>query len=189
MHINKDREKRLSKFLSLVLRHQPDSIGIELDGNGWTDVTKLITQMNKHRKTINREVLTFVVENNAKQRFAFNEDKSLIRANQGHSVNIDLNYQVKPSDQVPEILYHGTAEHFAKKIMQTGSIQKMNRHHVHLSGDVETAKIVGKRHGRLVVFAIDTKAMLDEGYTFYQADNGVWLTDKIDTKFINKIDI
>ncbi len=192
MHLNKDRATRLSRFLSMVLRHKPETIDLTLDKNGWANVRELITQMNKHGKTINKEILEFIVANNDKQRFCFNDDKTLIRANQGHSLDIDLGYQVKSTDEVPTALYHGTAESFAKKILACGSIEKMQRHHVHLSADITTANKVGQRHGKLgngklVIFAIDTHAMIADGYQFYQSDNDVWLTDSVPVKYISKI--
>lgn len=187
MTLNKDREKRLSRFLSMVLRHKPHTIELTLDKNGWAKVNELITQMNKHGKTINKEILEFIVANNDKQRFAFNEDKTLIRANQGHSLDVDLDYQPIASDKVPTTLYHGTASHFVEPIYQSGAIEKKKRHHVHLSGDIATASKVGQRHGELVIFAIDTHAMIADGHQFFQADNGVWLTDSVPVKYMTQL--
>lgn len=186
--MNEQQQTKLSRFLSLVLRHKPQAIGLSLDDNGWANVDDLLGKLNQYGKTINFETLNLLVENNSKQRFVFNSDKSMIRANQGHSIDIDLGYVAKPAEQVPVTLYHGTASRFVKSIFAAGAIEKMQRHHVHLSGDIETARAVGQRHGKWVVFAVDTQAMLDAGHQFYQADNGVWLTDSIPVSFIHKLD-
>lgn len=175
---------KLSKFLSLVLRHNPQTIGMTLDDNGWVSVDELICQMGKHGKAIDFATLEDVVNNNNKQRFAFNEDKSKIRANQGHSLTVDLGYQSKLPAQVPSTLYHGTATRFVDNIYAVGAISKMQRQHVHLSANLDTASAVGKRHGKLAIFTIDTQAMMANGHKFYQADNGVWLTDSVPVQFI-----
>ena len=181
MHTNKNIIN-LSKFLSLVLRHQPQTIGIELDENGWTDVQKLIQKMNDYGKTINLKTLKEVVENNDKKRFAFDESGTKIRANQGHSVKIDLGYTAQ---EPPKILYHGTATRFLSSIYQTG-LQKRQRHHVHLSRDLETATKVGKRHGKLVILEVAAKAMHQAGHPFFISENGVWLTDRVPVQYLKQ---
>ncbi|HYV95424.1 MAG TPA: RNA 2'-phosphotransferase [Chitinophagales bacterium] len=175
---------RISKFLSLVLRHQPEEIGISLDENGWTDVKTLIEKCNGSGVHFDFEILKFVVDTNSKKRFSFNESYSRIRASQGHSVDVDLNLAPKIP---PEILYHGTGEKSTDAILSHG-LQKMNRHHVHLSADKETALKVGQRHGKPVIFEVAASAMHNEGIIFYQSDNGVWLTDSIDVRFLKVLE-
>ncbi|QJD98072.1 RNA 2'-phosphotransferase [Mucilaginibacter robiniae] len=171
---------RISKFLSLVLRHQPDVIGIELDENGWTDVSTLLQHMNNHGMKISPAILEHVVATNNKKRFAFNETHMQIRASQGHTVNIDLGYTPM---QPPNVLYHGTATHHVASIMQDG-LEKRSRQHVHLSTDRDTAIKVGQRHGQPEVLIIDAQSMYKDGYTFYISDNGVWLTDYVPRQYI-----
>lgn len=172
--MNKNDIKR-SKFLSMVLRHKPEVIGLMLDQNGWVDVRKLLVACAKHRVIISPEDLERIVETNDKKRFAFNEDRSKIRASQGHSVAVDLLLDpVEP----PEFLYHGTAVHFLSSIQNRGLV-KGRRQHVHLSHDLATAVQVGRRHGEPVVLKILAKEMLDNGYLFYVSANGVWLTDHV----------
>ncbi len=175
---------RESKFLSLVLRHRPDKIGIELDDNGWTSTEILIQKMNNQGFRIDQEKLEAVVQDNDKQRFALNEDKTLIRASQGHSLKVDLDYQPLTP---PEFLYHGTADRFLNSILKTG-LEKRNRHHVHLSADIETATQVGTRHGRVIVLKILSENMHKLGYKFYKSENGVWLTDSVPDEFIEIMD-
>jgi len=148
--MDKKREKEISKKLSYVLRHRPDSIGIQLDKKGWTEIDLLL-----HKIDITKEELHYVVRNNAKQRFSFSADEKLIRANQGHSVKIALGLEPKTP---PSILYHGTSEKNYQTILREG-LSKMNRNHVHLSSEVQTAKEVGARHGKPLIFAIDTAQM------------------------------
>ena len=169
-----------SKFLSLVLRHQPQLIGIELDNQGWVDVATLLTRCQQHGKDIDLEVLKQVVADNDKQRFAFNEDCTKIRANQGHSVAIDL--QLAPT-QPPTYLYHGTATRFLHSIRQQG-LQKRSRQHVHLSALHQTAISVGSRHGVPHVLTVRAEAMYQAGYQFFISDNGVWLTDAVPVEYI-----
>ena len=173
--------KNISKFLSLVLRHKPQTLDLVLDENGWADVNTLLERMDRESKTITFEELEYVVDNNDKKRFAFNEDKTRIRASQGHSINIDLEYKaVKP----PEFLYHGTPVKFIKPIQEKGLL-KMKRHHVHLSKDVETATKVGARRGKPVILTINAIDMYHDGYEFFVSDNGVWLTNKVPAKYID----
>ena len=171
---------RRSKLLSLVLRHDPAHIGILLDEQGWTDVATLLAQLASHKQPLGFEQLVYIVETNAKQRFRFNEDRSQIRASQGHSVQVALGYtSVTP----PEVLYHGTAVQHQAAILRDGLL-KMSRHQVHLSADVATARTVGSRHGRLVMFAVAAGAMHRAGHPFYQADNGVWLADEVPPTYL-----
>ncbi|WP_129020800.1 RNA 2'-phosphotransferase [Edaphocola flava] len=171
---------RLSKYLSLVLRHQPESLGIVLDENGWTEVSVLLQKMQLSNPELNRTLLEHIVEINAKQRFAFNETKDKIRANQGHSVSVQLNYSPQ---QPPEVLYHGTAQHYLDSIQHQGLV-KGARHHVHLSKDIETARQVGQRHGKPSILSIDTKQMQQDGHLFYCAENGVWLTEQVPVQYL-----
>lgn len=160
---------RASKFLSLVLRHEPAQIGIVLDEQGWTDVAVLLTQLWTHGQPLSLEQLAHIVETSPKQRFKFNEDRTQIRASQGHSVAVELGYAAATP---PETLYHGTAAQHQAVIQREG-LRKMARHHVHLSTDVATARTVGSRHGQPVVFAVAAGEMHRAGALFYQADNGV----------------
>lgn len=170
----------LSKFLSLVLRHRPGLVGITLDSAGWVAVDELLAAINAHRRTVTREQLEFVAANCEKQRFAFNEDRTRIRASQGHSVEVELGYS--PATP-PDLLYHGTVDRFLSSIRGAGLV-KGKRHHVHLSRDIETAMKVGDRRGRAVILTIDAKTMAGDGLTFFVSDNGVWLTDRVPPRYI-----
>ena len=178
--IDEKQHTKLSKFLSLVLRHKPDIIDLELSQHGWADVNELIEKMNACEKRIDRETLNSIVENNNKKRFSFNEDRTKIRASQGHSIDVDLDYCPK---MPPDVLYHGTATKYTNDIFSKG-LEKGSRHHVHLSHDTETAVKVGQRHGKPVVLTIMAKDMHCDGYHFYQSDNGVWLTEKVPVQYI-----
>jgi putative RNA 2'-phosphotransferase len=171
---------RISKYLSLVLRHAPEAAGITLDDNGWTDVGTLLKQLTHNGYHVSPEALDHVVTTNSKQRFIYSEDRMRIRANQGHSVDVDLAYTVS---EPPPVLYHGTAEAFLSSILATG-LDKRSRHHVHLSADDKTARSVGQRHGKPVVLVVDAARMQAEGYTFFCSANGVWLTDHVPVVYI-----
>lgn len=163
---------QLSKFLSYVLRHRPDSIGITLDSNGWADVDELIA---KSKEPISLDAIIKVVENNDKQRFILDLDKRRIRANQGHSVKVDL--ELKP--KIPPVtLYHGTVEKFLTTILKEG-LKPMSRQHVHLSADISTANKVGERRGKAIILKVDTRQLVKNGHEFYLSENGVWLTESI----------
>lgn len=178
--MNENDIKHKSKFLSLVLRHNPGLINLELDNNGWADVEDLIEKAKTKKILFTSEILDIVVETNNKQRFTFNEDKSKIRANQGHSINIDINLEpIKP----PSVLYHGTSINNVDSIHNIG-IDKRTRQHVHLSHEKETARNVGSRHGKPYILIIDARQMFAEGIKFYQSKNGVWLTEFVDPKYI-----
>lgn len=182
--LNAKQNKTISKFLSLLLRHKPELLDLDMDAQGWVSTQELIQKCQKEnpRLNLNMENLTIVVDSNNKKRFAFNADKSKIRANQGHSISIDLGYQ--PSTP-PEILYHGTATRFLESILAKG-LEKRNRHHVHLSKDIDTALQVGQRHGKPVILEVSALRMQEEGHTFYISDNGVWLTDHVPSNFITE---
>lgn len=174
---------KLSIFLSLVLRHKPDAAGIFLDEHGWANVEDLINGIKNTGRNINMPILEDIVETDSKQRYSFNEDKTLIRANQGHSVPVDVNLEkMKP----PKFLYHGTADQFLNSIMEEG-LKPMNRLYVHLSTDIETAIRVGKRHGNPVVLKIHSNQMYEEGCIFYLSKNGVWLTRDVQIKYLEQI--
>lgn len=171
--------KKLSKFLSLVLRHQPQTINLQLDPYGWVGVEELLQKIQTKFPGTTLPILEYLVANNDKQRFAFNEDASKIRANQGHSVKLQLDLApVVP----PNELYHGTAQRYLKSIQQTG-IQKRSRHHVHLSARQATAKTVGARHGIPVILVVDAQSMHAQGHQFYETANGVWLTEVVAPEF------
>jgi putative RNA 2'-phosphotransferase len=178
---SKDRLVKTSKFLSLVLRHQPEKIGLKLDEAGWTPVDELLSRCRDHGVIITRDELREVVANNDKKRFSFNDDGLLIRANQGHSVEVDLGYEPALP---PGILYHGTAERFLASIREQGLI-KGRRHHVHLSADLETAEKVGRRHGKPVVIRVAAGRMHQDGIVFYLSANGVWLTEHIPVPYLS----
>lgn len=176
-------EKQLltvSKFLSLVLRHKPETIGIQLDENGWADVEVLIEKAGIYGMFFDRELLKEVVTTNSKKRFAFNSSMNKIRASQGHSITVDLGYS---HQKPPEILYHGTGEQSIPSILSTG-LEKRSRQHVHLSTDMGTAMKVGQRHGRPFIFKVLAGQMYTDDFVFYLSDNGIWLTDHVPTKYL-----
>jgi len=175
--MNNKNIKQTSKFLSLLLRHKPETIGLKLDKNGWAEIDELIEKSKNI--TLTRALIESVVEQDDKQRFIIEGNR--IRANQGHSIAIDLALNaVTP----PEVLYHGTATRFLDSIMQTG-LSKQKRQHVHLSKETETATRVGMRHGKVVILEVDSKRMHEEGYLFYLSENGVWLTDVVPKAFLS----
>lgn len=172
---------KISKFLSLVLRHDPGKIGLTLDSNGWVKVQELLDRMRQHGKPIDRETLEHVVATNDKKRFSFSEDGSQIRANQGHSIEVDL---ALPPQTPPDLLFHGTATRFLDSIREKGLLPG-SRQHVHLSLDEVTAIKVGQRHGKPAVLVVRASEMQHQGFTFFCSDNGVWLTDHVAPRFIN----
>ncbi len=179
--MNEKETKKISKFLSLVLRHKPEKIGITLDAQGWTSIEGIIEASNLK---LDLEKIVEVVKLNNKQRFSISEDGERIRANQGHSVDVDLELNACAP---PEKLFHGTAIRFIDSILKTGLASK-NRNHVHLSADVETAAAVGRRHGKLVMLEINAALMNDEGHAFFLSENGVWLCKHVPPSFINQIE-
>jgi len=172
--------KRTSKFLSLVLRHQPEKIGIHLDEAGWVDVDVLLKAMARHGKQLSRETLDHVVRTNDKRRFSLSEDGRRIRANQGHSIEVELGYA--PAEP-PEILLHGTPTRFLDAIRREG-LKRMKRHHVHLHVDEATATAVGTRRGKPVLLRVRARDMAGQGHEFFVTPNNVWLTDRVPPEFI-----
>lgn len=172
--------KSLSKFLSLVLRHKPETISLTLDQNGWARVDEILEKLNLSNRKVTLDELKYVVEHNDKKRFTFNDDQTKIRANQGHSISVDVELQ---ENQPPEFLYHGTVDRFISVIKKEG-LKKMDRQHVHLSEDLKTAQNVGSRRGKPVVLSILSKKMHEAGFQFYLSKNGVWLTDYVEPQFI-----
>ena len=162
-----------SKFLSYVLRHEPAAVGIALDSGGWVAVDVLLDACAQHGRRLSRDELDEVVATSPKQRFALSEDGQRIRANQGHSTAVDLGYE--PAEP-PDVLFHGTVARLLPSIRDKG-LQRMERHHVHLSPDEVTARAVGGRRGKPVILRIDARAMRDAGHVFFVTPNGVWLTD------------
>ncbi|MBR4201014.1 MAG: RNA 2'-phosphotransferase [Oscillospiraceae bacterium] len=178
--MNKKSMTQTSKFLSLVLRHQPEAAGITLDSHGWADVPALLGGMTAAGCPVDTALLEEIVRTDEKQRYSFNAEHTKIRANQGHSVKVDLNLRpVAP----PEFLWHGTASRFLDSILREG-LKPMSRQYVHLSPDTGTAEKVGSRHGRPVILQIAAQQMAQDGYLFYQAENGVWLTDTVPPQYI-----
>lgn len=171
---------KTSKFLSYVLRHNPQSIGLQLDEAGWADVDDLIACAAQSGRRLTREMVIEAVVTNDKQRFGLRENGRFIRANQGHSIEVDLGFEpITPPNQ----LYHGTAERFVSIILREG-LRPMQRQHVHLSGDVETAVKVGRRHGKPVILQVAAAQMAAAGYSFYRSENGVWLTNSVPAKYL-----
>ena len=171
----------LGKFISKILRHQPGLIGISLDEHGWAEVQDLIAGVRAAgHPDFDMAVLEEIVETNNKKRYSFSDDKQLIRANQGHSIPVDVEL---PVTSPPATLWHGTADRFVPSIMEQG-IRSMNRLYVHLSPDMETALKVGRRHGKPVILRIDSKQMEADGAVFYLSVNGVWLTKEVPAKYI-----
>jgi putative RNA 2'-phosphotransferase len=177
------RVVRLSKFLSLVLRHEPHAIGITLDREGWVGVDELLAKAAAKGTAMTRAELDHVVTTNEKKRFTFSSDGARIRAAQGHSVSVELGLTPKVP---PALLFHGTAEKSLAAIMAEG-LQPRARRHVHLSGDEATAVAVGKRHGKPVVLSVAAGTMHGDGTQFWQADNGVWLTDAVPPRYLTRV--
>ena len=175
--------KKTSIFISLILRHKPETIGISLDEHGWADVDELIKGINKTDDYhIDMGILEEIVRTDNKQRYSFNEDKTKIRANQGHSVNVDV--ELKEAEP-PEQLFHGTGEKYVASIKKEGLIPK-SRLYVHLSKDKETAEKVGARHGKPHIFFVHSGKMFRAGYKFYLSENGVWLTKSVPPEFLGE---
>jgi putative RNA 2'-phosphotransferase len=173
--------RNLSKYLSLILRHKPETIGITLDEHGWARVDELIAGIAQTR-VFNFDILEEIVRTDSKQRYSFNEDKTKIRANQGHSIEVDVELEEM---MPPETLYHGTSEKYTESIEKMGLIPK-SRLYVHLSTDMHVAIIVGNRHGKAVVYTIDSGQMYKDGYKFYRSVNGVWLTKEVPMKYMSQ---
>jgi len=178
--MDEKRKTRISKFLSLVLRHKPEEIGLSLEEGGWLRVEKLLRACAAHGQKFSPEELREVVETNDKKRFSFDDAGEKIRANQGHSIDTQIEFA---ESAPPAALYHGTAERNLDAILAEG-LKKMARHHVHLSADTETARQVGIRYGKPVILRIDTEKMRGAGFKFYVSANGVWLTDAVPSEFL-----
>ena len=175
--------KPTGRFLAYVLRHNSAAAGIELDKNGWANVDELLVGVQRSGRSIDITKLEEIVATDDKCRFSFNEDKSKIRANQGHSIDVDLEFG---EETPPDILYHGTAEKYIESIKQN-DIQKRTRQFVHLSITEQAALNVGSRHGKPIVLKIDAKQMYSDGYKFFLSENGVWLTDNVPFKYATEI--
>lgn len=179
MKIPEQDYNKISKFLSYVLRHKPDSIGLQLDPYGWLLIDDIIVN-SQTEIILSNEIIKKTVSSNKKKRFTISNDGKYIRANQGHSIKVDL--QLIPQIP-PDILYHGTATRFLDSILKEG-LKAGQRQYVHLSSDIETAKEVGSRYGKLVILTIDSKKMHQDGYQFFISDNHVWLTEQVNSKFL-----
>lgn len=177
--MDKKNIEKLGKFIALILRHKPETIGITLDEHGWANVKELISGINASGRSINMKTLIHIVDTDNKQRYSFNENKTKIRANQGHSVKVDVQLkEVEP----PEYLYHGTATRFMDSIIKEG-LKPMKRLHVHLFENGDFAKGIGERHGNPVVIQIRSGDMYRDGIKFYLSENGVWLTNEVLPKY------
>ena len=177
------KTNEISKYIALILRHKPETIGISLDEHGWANVDELIAGISKDH-TFDMGILEEIVSTDNKQRYSFNEDKTLIRANQGHSILVDVELEkIAP----PEVLYHGSAVKYEASIDTEGLIPK-SRLYVHLSKDYDTAVNVGKRHGKPVIYRVKAGEMEKDGYDFYLSVNKVWLTRSVPVKYLEKID-
>lgn len=182
--LSPEQMERTSRFLSLVLRHKPEAIGIRLDNHGWANVDELLAGL-RQRRPLTMAQLEDIVQTDAKRRYSFNEDRTKIRANQGHSIPVDVELQTCTP---PEILYHGTGEKYVDSILEQGLLHR-SRLYVHLSGDVETAKKVGTRHGRPRVFSVHSGQMHRNGYNFFLSENGIWLTEAVPPKYLELLEL
>lgn len=178
--MNDKRRVKISKFVSKVLRHEPESAGLVLEPGGWVPVDDLLSGLAKAGTRVSREELESVVRLCEKQRFAFSDDGAKIRANQGHSTEVEMDFEpIEP----PAELFHGTAQATRPLILRDG-LRKMARHHVHLSADTETATKVGRRHGKPVVLTVDAARMRADGHAFYCSANGVWLVEHVPPQYL-----
>ena len=173
----------LSRFIALILRHKPEAVGITLDEQGWASVSELLSGINASGNEIDMQMLEEIVAEDEKQRYSFNADKTKIRANQGHSVNVDV--ELKKAEP-PEILFHGTGEKFVSSIKSEG-LKPKSRLYVHLSKDRGTAVKVGSRHGKPVVFEVNSGEMSRNGFEFFLSENGVWLTKIVPAEYLREI--
>lgn len=177
---------QISKFLSYILRHKPEAIGLTLDVNGWADIDELLDNAKKYGEIIDKNLLYEIVSQNDKKRFTISDDGMRIRAEQGHSTKqVDIDYIEK---QPPRVLYHGTASRFLNSILHQGLISG-NRHYVHLSDDIAVATEVGKRYGNVVMLEIKAEEMYQQGFQFYLTNNNVWLTKEVPSQFLNILDL
>ncbi len=176
---SREAHAETSRFLSLVLRHKPEAAGISLDEHGWANVDELVAGISMQRM-FSMQMLEEIVATDAKERYSFNENHTRIRANQGHSIPVDIKLEIS---EPPAVLYHGTATKYMDAIRDEGLIAK-SRLYVHLSPDYETAIKVGKRHGNPVVLKVNAKAMTDDGFAFCLSANNVWLTEKVPPEYL-----
>lgn len=181
--MDQERATSISKYLSLVLRHNPAAAGVTLDAEGWVDVEDLLAGAARHGHSFTRAELEEVVQQSEKQRFAFSSDAQRIRANQGHSISVDLGLA---PETPPEFLYHGTVDRFLSSIMAHG-LDKRSRQHVHLSPDIDTATRVGSRRGKPVILKIAAASMHSAGFQFFRSANGVWLTEHVPLEYISRV--
>ena len=179
--LDKKQEKRISKRLSLHLRHDPEGLGLALEPGGWVDVDKLLMAFSKKYFPLTFDELKQVIQNNDKQRYGSDETGLKIRAHRGHSTDVDL--QLEPKTP-PDVLYHGTARHTLQVILKDG-LKSMKRQHVHLSTDKETMMAVATRHGKPVLLRVDAQDMVEQGHTFYQSTNGIWLSNFVPSDYIS----
>ena len=182
---NYDRQiRKTSKFISLILRHLPETVGIQLDEHGWADVKELIDGINQAGgQSLDRELLEEIVRTDEKQRYSFNEDHNLIRANQGHSISVDVELEEKIP---PDVLWHGTGEKYASSIDVQGLVPK-RRLYVHLSSDSKMARAVGARYGKPVIYEVDCRRMAEDGHRFYLSVNHVWLVKEVPPQYLKKL--
>lgn len=175
---------KTGRYISYLLRHHPEEAGLTLDEHGWADVNELINAVAETYTGFSRTELDEIVATNNKKRYSYSEDGMRIRANQGHSIQVDVELEEKTP---PPVLWHGTAEHFVESIQEQGLVSG-NRLYVHLSADTDTARVVGKRHGKPVIFCVDCKRMSEDGYKFYLSVNGVWLTKEVPARYLRLIE-
>ena len=180
MKYSKKKLTKASKFLSFVLRHKPNAIGLQLETSGWASISELISKADK-KLTLTHSLIEQTVISNDKQRFQISDDGLRIRASQGHSIKVDL--QLTPQEP-PAKLFHGTATRFLESIRK-GGLKAGQRNHVHLSTDIDTANAVGKRYGKPVILEVDASAMHQQGFEFFLSENGVWLTNAAPPKFLS----
>lgn len=172
----------MSRLIALVLRHKPQTLGLTLDEHGWCSTAALVEKLNAIQP-FTMDTLALIVARDSKQRYSFNEDRTLIRANQGHSVQIDAELP----EAIPEtMLYHGTSVKAVESILESG-LEPRGRLYVHLSGDEKTARRVGARHGFPVVFLVDAPRMVQDGYRFFRSVNGVWLTGTVPPQYLTRL--
>ena len=181
--MDEKRIVKISRYLSKHLRHRPERLGLRLEPGGWVGVDELLEACARHRFPISHEELREVVERNDKRRFAFDPSGTRIRAQQGHSVPVDLELETLDP---PPVLYHGTNEAVLPAILREG-LNPMGRHHVHLSPDPETAERVGARRGRPAILEVDSGRMGHEGHAFYRSGNGVWLVDAVPPRYLRRL--
>lgn len=174
---------RLGRFISYVLRHHPEKIHLHMDHHGWVHTDELIRQMNQYGYVIDQQTLDRIVATNNKHRYSYNADHTLIRANQGHSIPVDVEM---PECVPPDVLYHGTGVKSVSAILKEG-IRPMGRLYVHLSPDQKTAEMVGRRHGEAAIFAVDTRRMHEDGVVFYLSANHVWQTEYVAPQYLKRI--